>query len=748
MTIRTFIPHAEKVYVLRKDTNTKHRMEKINDEGLFETIVQGITFAFKYKLIVINKDAKIHIIHDPYSITSSTFSEFDLHLFSQGNHYRIFEKLGAHPMSRDGVYGVDFAVWAPNALRVSVVGTFNNWDGRCHQMRLLGGSGIWEIFIPDLGEGELYKYEIRAGNGDIVLKTDPYAFYTEVPPKTASVVYELEGKHRWRDDEWMQRRVNTKIWERPVSIYEVHLGSWMRTSDNNFLSYKNLADKLIPYVKGMGFTHIELMPIAEHPYAPSWGYQISNFYAPTSRYGKPEDIMEFVDICHQNGIGVILDWVPAHFPKDAHALACFEGTCLYEHADTRKGEHRDWGTLIFNYGRHEVDNFLIVNALFWLEKYHFDGLRVDAVASMLYLDYSRKKGEWIPNKYGGNENLEAVEFLKHTNSIVHEKFPGAMMIAEESTAWPAVSKPTENGGLGFGFKWNMGWMHDVLFYMSKDPVHRKNHHNNLTFGLLYAFNENFILSLSHDEVVHAKGSLINKMPGDEWQKFANLRLLYAFMYAYPGKKLLFMGGEFGQWSEWNHATSLDWYLLEKEPHTCLQRYLRDLNRLYRSESTGFEWIDADNANENVIAFMRKGRDPRHCLFFAMNFSSVPCKHYRMGVPYPVFFKELLNSNATRYWGRGKVLQAEGVMAEEIPWHGQEFSLSLYLPPFGAVVLKPLPPETEPIAEHILTHEETNKKRFKKKRHKGKKHSSLHKKRKKGSHIFRVSSRTIFIDEGR
>jgi 1,4-alpha-glucan branching enzyme len=514
------------------------------------------------------------------------------------------------------------------------------------------------------------------------------------------------------------------------------MGSWMKTADNKFLSYMELADKLIPYVKNMGFTHIELLPIAEHPYDPSWGYQISNFYSPTSRFGKPEDLMAFIDLCHQKGIGVILDWVPAHFPKDAHALAWFDGTCLYEHADPRRGEHPDWGTLVFNYDRNEVENFLIANAIFWLENYHFDGLRVDAVASMLYLDYSRKKGEWIPNKYGGNENLEAIEFLKHTNSIVHEKFPGVMMIAEESTAWPAVSKPIKQGGLGFGFKWNMGWMHDVLLYMKKDPVHRKHHHNNLTFGLLYAFNENFILSLSHDEVVHLKGSLINKMPGDEWQKFANLRLLYSFMYAYPGKKLLFMGGEFGQWNEWNHNAGLDWHLLDSEPHKCLQYLVGDLNRLYHSEkafyevdfkSAGFEWIDADNANENVIAFMRKGKDPRNCLFFAMNFSSVPREHYRMGVPFPVFFKEVLNSDAIRYWGRGKVLQAGGAMAEEIPWHGREFSLSLYLPPLGAVVLKPFPPETEPIVERISTHEEIDNERFRKKMHK----------RKRTRHSFRV-----------
>ncbi len=645
-------------------------------------------------------EENIRKIHDPYAIHSSMFSEFDRHLFAQGNHYCIFEKLGAHPVVKDNVQGVNFAVWAPNAELAGVAGDFNHWDGQCHKMRPLDGAGIWELFIPGLGEGELYKYEIRAGNGKAFLKADPYAFHTEVPPKTASVVYALEDKHKWHDDEWMQWRLNSHIRELPVSIYEVHMGSWMRASDSRFLSYKELALKLIPYVKGMGFTHIELLPIAEHPFDPSWGYQVSNFYAPTSRFGKPGDLMEFVDRCHQNGIGVILDWVPGHFPKDAHALAWFDGTSLYEHAD--QSDHPDWGTLVFNYGRPEVKNFLIANALFWLEKYHFDGLRVDAVASMLYLDYSRKKGEWMPNKYGRNENLEAIDFIKHTNSIVHKRFPGVMMVAEESSAWPGVSMPADKGGLGFGFKWNMGWMHDILLYIKKDPVHRRYHHNNLTFGLLYAFDENFILSLSHDEVVHTKGSLINKMPVDERQKFANLRLLYTFMYAHPGKKLLFMDGEFGQWGEWNHETGLDWHLPGRDAHRFLQRYVRRLNRLYRMEkafhevdfkSTGFQWIDADSVSENTIAFVRKGKDTRNCLFFAMNFSSAAHENYRVGVPYPVFYKELLNSDSIKYGGDGNVSQNGGVTAEDIPWNGYEFSISLLLPPLGAVILKPLPPRS-------------------------------------------------------
>ena len=746
IVIRAFLPHADHVYVFREgNPETEYRMERIHKEGFFELLIAGEDKGFKYRFCVTDKQGNAATFHDPYAFPSPLMSGFDCYLFAEGNHYRIFEKLGAHPVVKDGVHGVNFAVWAPNARRVSVVGAFNRWDGRCHQMGLVAGSGIREIFIPGLAEGEIYKYEIRAGNGDVFLKSDPYAFYTEVPPDTASIIYKPEGKHEWHDNKWMEGRAGIDTRELPVSIYEVHPGSWMRAPDNNFLSYRQLAEKLILYVKDTGFTHIEFLPLAEHPYDPSWGYQVSNFYAPTSRFGKPEDLMEFIDICHQNNIGVILDWVPAHFPKDAHALAWFDGTCLYEHADPRKGEHTDWGTLIFNTNRHEVENFLVANALFWLETYHFDGLRVDAVASMLYLDYSRKNGEWIPNKYGGNENLEAIEFLKHTNSLVHEKFPGVMMIAEESTAWPAVTKKAGRGGLGFDFKWNMGWMHDVLLYMGKDPVHRKYHHNNLTFGLLYAFNENFILSLSHDEVVHSKGSLINKMPGDEWQKFANLRLLYAFMYAHPGKKLLFMGGEFGQWGEWDHAKGLDWDLLDRPLHKRLKRYVSDLNRLYCSErafyevdfkSAGFEWIVADSSDENVIAFMRKAKDPRNCLFFVMNFSPVPYENYRIGVPFPGFYTELLNSDATKYRGSGKVLPSGGVMAEEVPRHGRDFSLSLLLPPLGAVVLKPLPPEggeVTAVSEEAADKRKRGKKRAGKKERRRNRHHALRRNKKRVNH---------------
>ncbi|MCB1921771.1 MAG: 1,4-alpha-glucan branching protein GlgB, partial [Candidatus Competibacteraceae bacterium] len=640
-----------------------------------------------------------HTFADPYATTFSMLSDQDCYLFAEGNHYQIYENLGAHPCEVDGRRGVNFAVWAPNAQRISVVGTFNYWDGRRHPMRLRPGSGIWELFVPGLAEGELYKFEILARNGNVFLKTDPFAFHTETPPGTASVVYDQAGKHVWRDGEWMQQRMREPVWRRPVAIYEVHAGSWRHKPNGEFLSYRELADQLIPYVLKMGFTHIEFLPLAEHPYGPSWGYQISNFYAPTARFGRPDDLMELIDRCHQNGIGVILDWVPAHFPKDAHAMAWFDGTCVYEHADPRQGEHPDWGTLIFNYGRHEVENFLIANALYWLHTFHFDGLRVDAVASMLYLDYSKK--DWIPNKYGGNENLEAIEFLRHTNSVVHARFPGVMMIAEESTAWPNVSRPTDIGGLGFGFKWNMGWMHDVLFYMQKDPVHRRYHHDKLTFGIVYAFNENFILSLSHDEVVHLKKSLLGKMPGSEREQFANLRLLYAFMYSHPGKKLLFMGGEFGQPGEWNHDSELDWSQANLPPHQGLQRFLAALNKLYVREpafyqvdfhGAGFDWIDPSGAETNVLAFQRKARDPRDALVFVLNFADAPRPHYRIGVPYPVEYRELLNSDAREFGGSGLTLPGGKAQAEEYSSHGFPFSLVLDLPPLGGVVLKPAPPQ--------------------------------------------------------
>jgi 1,4-alpha-glucan branching enzyme len=707
LVLRTLIPEAQQIYALVDGRNEiLYELTRIHKDGLFEAVIPELRAGTQYRLRVIGQGGHSDELIDAYAITSFSFGELDQHLFAQGNHYGIFQKLGAHPRAVDTLCGVGFAVWAPNAEGVSVVGPFNRWDGRRHQMKLHGFSGVWEIFIPELGEGDLYKYEIRARNGDTFLKSDPYAFLTEVPPDTASIVYDLEGAHRWNDDEWTTKRRQVNVWEQPVAIYEVHLGSWSRSAEYHLLNYRDMADELIPYVKHMGFTHIELLPIAEHPYGPSWGYQVSNFYAPTSRYGKPHELMELVDRCHRENIGVILDWVPGHFPKDAHSLAWFDGTCVYEHADPKKGEHPDWGTLIFNYGRHEVENFLIANAIFWLETYHLDGLRVDAVASMLYLDYSRGlSGNWIPNIYGGNENIEAIEFLKHINSIVHQQDPSVMMIAEESTAWPSVSRPVDQGGLGFGFKWNMGWMHDVLAYMGVHPSERKHHHNKLTFSIHYAFHENFILSLSHDEVVHLKRSLVQKMPGGEWEKFANLRLLLAFMYAHPGKKLLFMGGEFAELNEWNHDKALDWGLLEGRPHKELSHFVRDLNQLYRSEraffevdfrSIGFEWVDVDNAEESVIAFLRKAKDPRNALLLAFNFSLVSRTGYRIGVPYPTAYEEIFNSNAIEYGGVGRSPYRSGIIAQEIPHAGQAFSIELPLPALSVIVLKPAPADTRPV----------------------------------------------------
>ncbi len=626
-------------------------------------------------------------------------TDFDLHLIGEGTHYKNYEKLGAHVVEVNGAKGVHFAVWAPNAKRVSVIGDFNHWDGKKHPMKLLGDSGIWEIFIPGLDEGELYKFEVKSKyRGYKEQKADPFAFYFEVRPKSAAIVYNIENKHQWQDAEWMEIRRKKNWFESPVTIYEVHLGSWMRVPEDNnrFLTYRELADKLIPYVKELGFTHIELLPISEHPLDASWGYQTIGHFAPTSRHGRPEDLMYFVDKCHQNEIGVIIDWVPAHFPKDAHGLGYFDGTCLYEHEDPRKGEHRDWGTLIFNYGRNEVTNYLISNALFWLEKYHIDGLRVDAVASMLYLDYSREPGDWIPNIYGGNENLEAIDFLKKFNEVVHQYHPGVLTIAEESTAWTGVSRPTYLGGLGFSMKWNMGWMHDTLEYFSKDSIYRKYHANNLTFSMLYAFTENFILPFSHDEVVHGKRSMLDKMPGDMWQKFANLRALYGYMYGHPGKKLLFMGSEFGQWREWNFDESLDWHLLQYEPHKKLQRFLSDLNNLYITEPAmheidfewhGFEWIDFHDSDNSVISFIRRAKNHDDFLVFVFNLTPIPRFGYRVGVPGGGFYREILNSDSEIYWG-GNLGNAGGVYADNVPCHARQSSLNLILPPLSILILKP------------------------------------------------------------
>jgi 1,4-alpha-glucan branching enzyme len=706
--LRVLFPEAEQVHAVAEAEPQRVRaLAAVATPGLFETALGDAEGWERYRLSVRDRSGRTFVTRDSYAFRSWRFTDLDQHLFSAGNHYRIFEKLGGHPRGIDGIDGVNFCVWAPNAAGVSVVGAFNNWDGRRHQMHRHGASGVWETFIPDIGVGELYKFEMRSAAGTVFLKADPYALATETPPATASIVYPLQDRHVWRDDAWMEQRRGGNPWQQPMAIYEVHLGSWLRHPGGESLSYRELADRLIPYVKDLGFTHIELLPITEHPYEPSWGYQVTNYYAPTSRYGRPEELMAFIDACHCQGIGVILDWVPAHFPKDAFALAWYDGTHLYEHADPRQGEHRDWGTLIFNYGRHEVENFLIANALFWLEFYHFDGLRVDAVASMLYLDYSKPRpGDWIPNKYGGRENIDAIEFLKHTNAIVHERFPGVLMIAEESTAWPKVSRPAHLGGLGFGFKWNMGWMHDVLGYFACPPEYRCQHHNKLTFGLLYAFDENFILSLSHDEVVHMKRSLLNKMPGDDWEKFANLRLLFLLMYTHPGKKLFFMGGEFGQRSEWNHARSLEWELLEHRPHRQLKQFVAALNHFYVAEPAlfevdfrhaGFKWLEVDNGEESILAFVRRERDPRQGLVVILNFSAISRPAHRLGVPYPVAYEVLFDSNAELFGGAagGHGLAGRRLLAEPVEAHGQAFSIVLPVAALSGLVLRPDPPRPRP-----------------------------------------------------
>lgn len=696
VAIRAFLPEAQAAWVVDLTQNKQYRMERLHKDGFFEAIIPEKRDVFTYRIRKKTLDGTAEEFYDPYSFLP-ILTEFDLHLLGEGTHYRSYEKLGAHIMEVNSIPGVHFAVWAPNAKRVSVIGDFNRWDGRRHPMRVLGSSGIWEIFIPGLREGELYKFEIKTKTDQILVKADPYAFFSELRPKSASVVCSI-ASYPWNDQAWMDARRSRDWLASPISIYEVHLGSWMRVPEehNRQLTYRELSERLVPYVKEMGFSHIELLPVSEHPLDASWGYQTIGYYAPTSRFGRPDEFMRFVDVCHQNEIGVILDWVPAHFPTDGHGLGEFDGTCLYEHEDPRKGFHPDWGTKIFNYGRKEVKNFLISNALFWCEKYHIDGLRVDAVASMLYLDYSRKEGEWIPNPFGGRENLEAIDFLKSFNEIVHRSYPGILTIAEESTAWPGVSKPVHLGGLGFSLKWNMGWMHDTLEYFSKDPVHRKYHHHNLTFSLLYAFSENFVLVLSHDEVVHGKRAMLSKMPGDIWQKCANLRALYGFMFAHPGKKLLFMGDEFGQWDEWNHDKSLDWHLLQFEHHRGLQKYISDLNNLYRTEPAlhqvdyhheGFTWIDFHDSDQSVIAFMRHASNRDDLLVVVCNFTPVPRVGYRVGVPVHRFYRELLNSDATIYGG-SNMGNSGGIMADAMPWHGKPYSLKLTLPPLSVLFLKP------------------------------------------------------------
>ena len=696
VAVRAFLPGARSVAVLDLDPEQEIAAHQVKKQGLFEAILPGPIELFPYRFKVRFGTNSFATFYDCYSFLP-VLTDYDFHLFNQGTHYEIHEKLGAHLWQHQGVSGVLFGVWAPSATRVSVVGDFNQWDGRRHQMRCRGSSGVWELFIPQLSEGLLYKFEIRTRDGTLLIKSDPFAFRFEERPKTAAVIHDL-ADFAWTDQEWIASRATQDPLSRPTAIYEVHLGSWRRRVDqgNRCLTYREAAEELIPYVKDMGFTHIQFLPLTEHPFDGSWGYQVTGYYAATSRYGTPEDLMYLVNRCHAERLGVILDWVPAHFPRDAHALEYFDGTHLYEHADPRQGVQQDWDTLIFNYGRNEVRNFLVANALFWLDKYHMDGLRVDAVASMLYLDYSRPEGEWVPNRFGGRENLEAIEFIKTFNTKVFERFPGVVTIAEESTAWPGVTRPVHLGGLGFMFKWNMGWMHDMLTFMSKHPVHRRYHMDMLTFALLYAFHENFILPLSHDEVVHGKASLLSKMPGDDWQKFANLRLLLGYMYGEPGKKTLFMGGEFGQWWEWDHDQALQWHLLSYESHQGLQRFVKDLNRIYTSEPalyeldfdpSGFEWIDFRDGDSTVASFIRRGRDPDQILVFAFNFTPLPRKNYRIGVPRPGFYKELINSDASCYGGSNLGL-AGGAPTDHLPWHGQPYSLRLHLPPLGMLVLKP------------------------------------------------------------
>ncbi len=704
VVVRAFAPGAAGVEI--QPVHEKNKpvipLKRIHRAGLFEGMSQETSSVYAYDLVITESGGAVRRTRDPYSFLP-TLGETDLYLFGQGNERRVYTKLGAHLRVLDGVAGVGFAVWAPNARRVSVVGSFNNWDGRCHPLRTLGSSGVWEIFIPGLGQGALYKYEVHEAHGRLSLRSDPFGFFHEVPPKNASIVWDTSA-FGWTDSAWMKRRAETNLLRSPLSIYEVHLGSWRKKSLGESPGYRELAGMLIDYVRNMGFTHVEFLPVAEHAFYPSWGYQVTGFYAPTSRYGTPEDFQFLVNALHEAGIGVFIDWVPAHFPKDDWALARFDGTALYEHEDPRKGEHQDWGTLIFNFGRHEVRNFLTANALFWCDRYHIDGLRVDAVASMLYLDYSRREGEWIPNKHGGRENLEAVEFLQTANHLVHTEHAGAVTIAEESTAWPLVSRPPYLGGLGYSFKWNMGWMHDTLHYFSRDPVYRKYHQNDLTFAMLYHHNENFLLPLSHDEVVHGKRSLIGRMPGDDWRQFANLRALLAYQWLFPGKKLLFMGGELGQRNEWDPNGSIDWGLLDQGPyHRGLQHFVQDLNRLYQTEPAlwqsdfeveGFFWVDCSDHESSVLSFVRQTRDGSRRALAVLNLTPVVRYRYRVGLPQDGFWREVLNSDAEVYGGSNQG-NLGGVAAEAYRVHGQPFSGEFTLPPLSVTVfVRETPPANQ------------------------------------------------------
>jgi 1,4-alpha-glucan branching enzyme len=725
MAIRAFRPLDERVIVVDLGSGEQTAMQCLHQSGFFEAYFPKRTDPFAYRLIVVDGQGNEYEIEDPYRF-SFMLTDLDIYLHGEGNFLHSYEKLGAQIRTIDGVQGVNFAVWAPNAQRVSVIGPFNGWDNRTHpltQHNGVGGigEGMWEIFIPNLPEGIPYKFSVKSRFANYEIdKCDPYGFYAEKRPSAESRVWDI-NRYAWHDQEWLDRRAQRQALNQPINIYEVHLGSWRRVPEGNgFLNYRDLAHQLIDYAKTMGYTHIELMPITEHPFDGSWGYQVTGYFAPTSRFGTPDDFMYFIDTCHQNGIGVILDWVPAHFPKDGHGLSYFDGTHLYEHSDPRQGEHLDWGTKIFNFGRNEVRNFLLSSALFWLKKYHIDGLRVDAVASMLYLDYSRQSGEWLPNRYGGRENIEAIDFIRRFNEVTHGEVPGILTIAEESTAWPMVTRPTYTGGLGFDLKWNMGWMHDMLSYMQKDSVYRRYFQNQITFSLMYAFSENYVLPFSHDEVVHLKHSMLDKMPGDLWKKFANLRALYAYMIGHPGKKLLFMGGEFGQWSEWNENKSLDWHLLDiryeehlgqrRDYHRRLQNYAAALNRLYQSQTAlyqvdsswdGFQWIDLSDAEQSIISFVRRAARPAQDdsggeagseaaapeeIVIICNFTPVPRLGYRVGLPKAGHYVELLNSDAADYGGSG-VGNANGVQAESIRWQNCNYSAAINLPPLGVLFIK-------------------------------------------------------------
>ena len=707
LAVRAFVPDSQQMWVVDPQHGTKQPMRKIHPAGLYEAICEELpgrdskdhvapAKTKPYLLRVTDRMGETTTMPDPYSF-APYLSDYDLHLLNEGTHWDSYERLGAHLRTVEGVHGVNFAVWAPNAESIAVIGDFNNWDGRRHAMKKMPTGGIWELFIPEIGEGAHYKFAVKTPGGHVTEKCDPYAFAAEIPPRTANIVTNLNS-YEFNDHQWMNDRVRRQGLDQPMSIYEVHLGSWRRNPErpDEWMSYRETAQQLAEYCQKMGFTHIELMPVSEHPFTGSWGYQTVGYFAATSRYGSPQDFMYFVDVMHQAGIGVIIDWVPAHFPKDDHGLRRFDGTALYEHEDSRKGEHPDWGTLIFNYGRNEVRNFLLSNALFWLDKYHIDGLRVDAVASMLYLDYSREDGEWEPNCFGGRENLEAIDLLKKFNEEVHLQHPGVLTIAEESTSYTGVSRPTYLGGLGFSLKWNMGWMNDTREYFQKEPIYRKYHQDDLTFSLIYAFTENFCLPMSHDEVVHGKGALLDQMPGDLWQKFANLRLLYGYMWTHPGKKLLFMGGEFGQWNEWNCNDSLQWDLLQWDTHQGVQRYLADMNHLVQNEpslhdldfeSEGFEWVDCHAWEDSTLCYLRRGKDPNDYLVVICNFTPVPREPYKVGVPEAIWYDEVSNSDST-FYGGSDMGNAGGIQAQPNESHGRPASIELTIPPLAVVVLKP------------------------------------------------------------